>query len=175
MGSISSGMGGAGDPCETAMRAATHNVSWRMQPLAAYKTRLKGLLTGWRECRARRPAWRGIFQLAHAPRARALSRSRLTADCEVGQLGMASQIHSRAAVNVLARQMVEAAGFEVFDPFAATLHADPGWFDRTSSGGALPYATEAAEALSDLITQLLIHQLCRGESKGLPRLPRRGA
>ena len=85
-----------------------------------------------------------------------------------------------AAVNALARRLVEASGFEVFDPFAATLHADAHWFDALPSarsgakrrrkrdsdekGSALSgieYEIHNAEAVSDMVTQMLLNQLCR--------------
>ena len=61
---------------------------------------------------------------------------------------------------------MEAAGFEVFaGALGATLHAPPQWFD-TSSGikGRLRQVQgavdpSASEALSDLVTQLLVTQL----------------
>ena len=56
-------------------------------------------------------------------------------------------------VNHAARQVVEASGFEVFDPFAVGLHAPASWYnDRGHSNHA--------DALSDAITQQLLNQLC---------------
>lgn len=67
----------------------------------------------------------------------------------------------------MARQLVEAAGFEAFDPWAATLHAAPSWFDPlpTVRGGhrktgGLEYEIHSAEALSDMVTQMFLNQLC---------------
>ena len=65
------------------------------------------------------------------------------------------QLHSVHAANELARGLVVAAGFEVFDPFATTLHAMPAWFDRGSS-----LAMDDAEAISDMTTQLLLNHIC---------------
>ena len=56
--------------------------------------------------------------------------------------------------NDIARQVIEASGFEVFDPFPATLHAKKGWFDQ---GGR---DLQHSDALSDLVTQLLLNQIC---------------
>ena len=143
--------------CEAAALAAVQNKSWRLDPWAAYDARLQALLKQWKACRARRgPGWRPLFQLSAAPRA---TRSAL--DCEQGQRGVASQVHQRQAVNAMARRLVEAAGFEVFDPFAVTLHAPPTWFDRERT--PLEYSTQDAEAVSDVHTQLLVNQLCAGE------------
>lgn len=73
-----------------------------------------------------------------------------------------------AVVNTVARRLVEAAGFEVFDPWAATLHAAPNWFDplptargsRRQTSHGLEYEIHSAEALSDMTTQMLLNQLC---------------
>jgi len=62
-------------------------------------------------------------------------------------------------VSWLMRQaMVEAAGFEVFDAFGVTLHAPAEWFDDVRYG--VKYKLHEAEALSDVVTQLLLNQLC---------------
>ena len=61
--------------------------------------------------------------------------------------------------NAIAKRLVLAAGFEVFEgAFAATLHAEPRWYDRAS--GQLEYDARKIEPTSDLITQLLINQIC---------------
>ena len=62
-----------------------------------------------------------------------------------------AEAHHVAAVNAVARELVEAAGFEVFDPFAATLHASPTWFDKDE---------RQAEPLADLLAQMLANTLC---------------
>ena len=67
--------------------------------------------------------------------------------------------HRMAAANALASSMVVAAGFEVFDPSAATLHASPNWFDEGHA--------RRAEPLADLLTQMLVNQLC-ADDEGSP-------
>ena len=52
------------------------------------------------------------------------------------------------------RQVMAAAGFEVFDPFPPTLHAHRSWFDL---GGR---DSLHADTLSDLVTQMIINQVC---------------
>jgi hypothetical protein len=134
--------------------------------LGAYAARLGRLMAAWHACEARRerlPRPRFIFMLARAPRSRALHNERRVVDCEANAPGerapaRAWHAHYVAAVNKVARAIVLRAGFEVFDPFALTLHARPQWFDREH--GAREYATYEAEALSDMLTQLLINQLC---------------
>ena len=69
--------------------------------------------------------------------------------------------HDMLQVNDVARRLVRAAGFEVFDPLAATLHADRRWFDKEDE--------RQAEALADLITQMLINQLCNADRTRLAR------
>jgi hypothetical protein len=56
--------------------------------------------------------------------------------------------------NDVAREVVSAAGFEVFDPFPATMHARMHWFDK---GGR---DLQHSDVLSDLVTQMLLNQLC---------------
>ena len=66
-----------------------------------------------------------------------------------------------AAARSAAEQAVEAAGFEVFDTFAATLHADERWFDDPPARAQAPGGSiHASEALSDMVTQMLLNQLC---------------
>lgn len=48
---------------------------------------------------------------------------------------------------------------QVFDPFAITFHADPRWLADDLSGGADP-ALGLHEVTSDLVTQLLLNQIC---------------
>ena len=139
--------------CTAAAWIATANKSFRLDPWAAYERRLATLLSRWKQCRARRSSWRAIFQLSMAPRG-----VRAPADCLMGQRGLGSQTHHRAAINAFARRMVEDAGFEVFDPFAVTLHAPASWFD--SERTPLEHASQEAEAVSDVFTQLLLNQLC---------------
>ena len=42
--------------------------------------------------------------------------------------------------------------------FGATLHALPRWFD--DARGGLRHSTTESEALSDVVTQMLLNQLC---------------
>ena len=56
--------------------------------------------------------------------------------------------------NQVARQVVEAHGYEVFDPYPATEHAATAWFDQ---GGR---DSLHSDAVSDLVTQMFINQLC---------------
>lgn len=48
-------------------------------------------------------------------------------------------------------------GFEVFDPFAATLHASPKWFEKDE---------RQAEPLADLMVQMLANKLCGAAADG---------
>ena len=157
--------------CEAVLPAALKNETWRRTPLAAYRNRLHALLEVWKGCKRAKPAWRGIFKLALAPRTRALRKDPRTADCERAQSGYASQPHHVAVLNSVARHAVEQAGFEVFDPFSVTLHASARWFDplpkarggkkaATTAEVGLEYEIHRAEALSDMVTQMLINQLC---------------
>jgi hypothetical protein len=75
-----------------------------------------------------------------------------------------------ATANEVARRIVEQAGFEVFDPFAATLHASPSWFDalpatavRARRSKGLAFEIHTAEAVSDMMTQMLLNQLCANQ------------
>lgn len=61
------------------------------------------------------------------------------------------------AANDVAREVVEAAGFEVFDTFSAALHALPEWYDE---GGK---DNQHSDVISDLITHMLLNQLCGRE------------
>jgi hypothetical protein len=156
-------------------KLAEANASWRERPLATYVTRLSKLLSHWTRCADHRRQsarggaatsgggavahpWRALFQLAPYPRARALSVDPHASDC--GTRDMMSEPHHVAQVNAIAKHMVEAAGFEVFDPSAATLHADPRWYDWLN--GPREYDDRKIEPVSDLTAQLLINQLCSG-------------
>jgi hypothetical protein len=77
-----------------------------------------------------------------------------------------------ATVNEVAKRIVEQAGFEVFDPFAATLHASPSWFDalpasatavRAHRSKGLAFEIHSAEAVSDMMTQMSLNQLCTNQ------------
>lgn len=162
--------------CAAVLPAAIRNESWRLTPLAAYRNRLHALLHVWRGCKRSKPSWRGIFKLALAPRARALRETANKADCERAQSGYSAQAHHVAVLNDVATRAVVEAGFEVFDPFAATLHASARWFDSlpaargtkrghksgAAESGDLQYEIHSAEAVSDVITQSLLGQICNG-------------
>ena len=151
--------------------AALKNETWRQMPLSTYRRRLVALMQVWKECRSSKgPAWRGIFKLAGAPRARAIHPTQEPADCELAQAGYSSQAHHMATANEVAKRIVEQAGFEVFDPFAATLHASPSWFDalpatavRARRSKGLAFEIHSAEAVSDMMTQMSLNQLCTNQ------------
>ena len=127
---------------------------WRLNPLEAYRARLRELVGMWSTCRSSKPHFRAIFKLAPAPRARERA-----ADCEVAQWGFSTaSAQYQAEANDAARSIVEGAGFETFDGFGVTLHAPPAWFDDTRHG--VRHMIHEAEATSDLTTQLLLSQLC---------------
>ena len=142
------------EECDAALEPALLNQSWYRFPLRAYRQRLASLLEMWGRCREAKPRWRGIFRLAPAPRARARP-----ADCELAQWGFNTQAHHVALSNAVATRMVEAAGFEVFDAFAVTLHAPVAWMDDVRYG--VKHKVHESEAVSDLVTQMLLNQLCR--------------
>ena len=160
--------------CQAVLPRALKNETWRQTPLAAYRNRLHALLEVWKGCKRAKPGWRGVFKLALAPRARALrDGAPEAADCERAQSGYSATAHHVAVVNSVARRAVEEAGFEVFDPWAATLHASASWFDALPTargrkrnsrgeveGRGLEYEVHSAEAVSDMVTQMLINQLC---------------
>ena len=164
--------------CAGVLPIALKNETWRHAPLAAYRNRLHALLEVWKSCRASRPSWRGIFKLAQAPRARAhagRARRRLRASAT----GYSAQAHHVAILNAVARHAVEVAGFEAFDPSAATMHASASWFDALPAArGAKRHSQKAAadprgleyvhraEAVSDMVTQMLLNQLCHPKKGG---------
>ena len=139
--------------CEAALAPALRGEDWRRFPMDAYLARLRQLLGMWTRCRKRRPAFRGIFKLAPAPRAR-----QRPADCRLAQWGFSTQAHHLALVNAAARREVAAAGFEVFEAFGVTLHAPPPWFDDARYG--VRFKIHEAEALSDVTTQAFLGLLC---------------
>ena len=166
--------------CAPMLAAALGNETWRQMPLGAYRNRLHAMLEVWKGCKRSKPHWRGIFKLALAPRARALRATPQAADCERAQSGYSAYPHHVRLVNEVARHAVVEAGFEVFDPFAASLHASASWFDalpkarRSRRNGpraddaetGLEYEVHSAEALSDMVTQLLLNQLCAARAAG---------
>ena len=154
--------GGSGAAaCDAALSSTLRSggEGWRQAPLAAYEKRLHTLLEAWSRCRQTKPHWRGIFQLAVAPRP--------PRDCKALQLvsGFASDAHRVNEANSLAKRMVEAAGFEVFDPFGITLHADPRWYDGSGGSGGPHDAQSQMEATSDVLTQMLISTVLCASAK----------
>ena len=149
--------------CRAALWPALKNQSWRLRPLRAYRERLGQLLAMWARCREAKPVFRAFFKLAPAPRARgALAagsgpRTKAVDDCLLAQYGYSTQAHHVAVFNAVARDLVAAAGFEVFDAFGVTLNAHPQWFDDMR---IIRKKVFEAEALSDLTTQLWLNQLC---------------
>lgn len=140
--------------CELALRPAIKGEDWRRSPMRSYLARLSQILEMWRRCRSAKPSFRAIFKLSPAPRAR-----QRHADCEFAQWGFSSaSAHYMQRANDAARKMVLAAGFEVFEGFALTLHAPAFWFDDARYG--VRFKIHEAEALSDVLTQALLNQLC---------------
>lgn len=139
--------------CEAALSTALQGEDWRRKPLETYRRRLRALVGMWQRCKARRPSFRAVFKLAPAPRARMRP-----AECGVAQWGFSVYAHHLRAANALAREEVAAAGFDVFDGFGITLHADARWFDDVRYG--VKYKIHESEAVSDVTTQALLNQLC---------------
>ena len=129
-----------------------HNETWRYTPMAAYRNRLHALMEVWKSCKRDNPKWRGIFKLAAAPKARGLEATPEglnfnPTDCALQGAALmgapslkrmasqpySAQPHHVQVFNDVARRAVEAAGFEVFDTFAAT----PGNNSCSSSFAAL--------------------------------------
>lgn len=147
------------------------NQSWRLDPLASYRTHLTELTAMWRRCSDRRAQaglekFRPIFKLVFAP------NPEMASSCST-EWGYNTEAHYMAIVNRVAREVVESAGFEVFDPFPASMHAQPRWFDLNG------HDNQHSDMLSDLVTQMLLSQICLADeqpgetaSRGPP--PRRG-
>ena len=145
--------------------SAQKNEAWRNMPMAAYRNRLHALMEIWKGCKQANPRWRGLYKLALAPRAHGLHAMPEASECVQGGSQRAAHLHHVHVLNAVARRAVESAGFEVFDPFAATLHARGEWFDvlragRGPSNQGVKYQLHSAEALSDMVTQMLLNQLC---------------
>ena len=167
--------------CDAALAAAGGvRFDTSASPLAEYLGHLRQLLKLWGACRLQRgPAWRAIFKLAAVPPRREPPADARDCSWLKGGYGYASLPHLIRKISQATRAEVEAAGFEVFaGALGATLHAPPQWFD-TSSGikGRLRQVQgavdpSASEALSDLVTQLLVTQLCGKKISGeRPVLP----
>ena len=92
--------------------------------------------------------FRPIFKLSVCPNPATELRS-CNADWGYNSMG-----HYLLVANQVARQIVEASGFEVFDTFPALVHAAPRWYDEHGHDAL------HADQLSDLVTQMLINQLC---------------
>ena len=139
--------------CEAALSGALQGETWRRMPLLSYRRRLATLLDIWSTCRRRKPSFRAILKLSPAPRAR-----QRPADCSLAQWGFSVYAHHLQLVNRVARELVERAGFEVFDGFGLTLHAPPSWFDEARHG--VRFKIHESEALSDVTTQAFLNHLC---------------
>tara|TARA_B110001452_G_scaffold90019_1_gene73926 strand:+ start:236 stop:2053 length:1818 start_codon:yes stop_codon:yes gene_type:complete len=131
------------------------NQSWRLDPLASYRTHLTELTAMWRRCADRRSEsglarFRPIFKLVFAPN----PGIEMVSSCSAAEWGYNTEAHYMAIVNRVAREVVESAGFEVFDPYPASLHAKPRWFDLNGRDN------QHSDMLSDLVTQMLLSQIC---------------
>ena len=150
------------------------NQSWRLDQLASYRTHLAELMGKWRRCadqRAQNGAtpFRPIFKLVAAPNS--------ISSCS-SEWGYNVEAHYMAVANDAAREVVEAAGFEVFDAFPATAHIHPTWYDNNGKDN------QHSDFVSDLTVHMLLNQVChrnaaarfkqgtnpspRGPIKGLP-------
>ena len=137
--------------CRSFLLHSINNETWRLRPFASYKARVQALVAGWRRCRAAKPHFRAIFKLAPAP------RSQMSCGDDVmWSLATASAQHL-AEANRIAREVVEGAGFEVFDAFGVSLHGPSIWL------------ADGSEATSDLVTQLFLSQLCGRAAAGASR------
>lgn len=155
-----------------------HNLSGVLAArVARYRRALSSLLTEWTRCRQQRSAdgkaWRAIFILGGSPRPATITdrcagseharSNRARGGSGKVSPGLASGFGEASDVEMLnqhARELVEAAGFEVFDPFGASLHASAEWFDREDAGG------RRAEPLADALAQMLLNQVCPWPSSG---------
>lgn len=171
----------AAGPSDTGLR---HEASWEAQWLAGYAARLKELMREWERCRRERAPrpWRPVFMLGAVPpslatesgsKQHSLRTQRRAGDslmCTGSVEGNSARgggrsrrvgqsepptAHTMQAANTLARELVQDAGFEVYDPVGATLHASPRWWGDTISS-----SHPNAEPLADLLTQSLINQVC---------------
>ena len=131
------------------------NLTWRLDQLPSYRRHLHRLMDMWDKCKAYRksrgkPSFRPIFKLSYCPNA----WSEL--DCNRAW-GYNTQGHYLLTGNQVAREVIESRGYEVFDPFPATLHAHPKWYDLQGRDAL------HSDVLSDLITQMLLNQVCEDD------------
>ena len=103
-------------------------------------------MTAWKKCKASKPHFRPIFKLALAPSPQ---------KCQM-EWGYNTDAHHLGVANAVARQVVESAGFEVFDPYPAGLHAPFYWYNEHGKDN------QHSDALADAITQMLVNQMCNG-------------
>ena len=142
-------------PCTDAdLLPNLHNESWRLRLLDSYRTHLHQLVGMWQRCRDKRlkqghpRPFRPIFKLSTAPNP-GMEMKSCTAEWGYNTVGWYLSMG-----NQVARQVVEAAGFEVFDPFPLMFHSASSWFDKGGSDSL------HSDVLSDLVTQMLINQIC---------------
>ena len=142
-----------------------HNESWRLDLLGSYRLHVEELMDMWDRCRDRRRQdsthksrkahpFRPIFKLSTAPNPATEMKS-----C-TAEWGYNTEGWYLLVANQMVREIVERRGYEVFDPYPALQHVPASWFD-VGGRDALH-----ADAVSDLVTQMLINQLCNstGES-----------
>ena len=151
-------------PCTDAdLMPALHNESWRLDLMASYRKHLTELMGMWTRCRdarqtgaegsgkrhvVSRAPFRPIFKLSTAPNP-ATEMKACGAEWGYNNIG-----YYLLVGNAVAREIVEAHGFEVFDPYPATQHAAYSWFDMGGKDSL------HADAVSDLTTHMLLNQLC---------------
>ena len=130
----------------------------------------------WRRCADKRlqgglTPFRPIFKLVAAPNSISSCESEWSYNVEA---------HYMAIANGAAREVVEAAGFEVFDAFPATAHVQPNWYDLNGKDN------QHSDIVSDLTVHMLLNQIChpsgaartkqgmnsprKGPIKGLPKV-----
>ena len=151
-------------PCSDAdiLPVLLRNESYRLDMLSAYRSHLHELMAMWTRChtdreRRRRgapvlPPFRPIFKLAYAPGDTPGNR-RAVSPCS-SPWGYNAHASYMQVANEVARQVVEANGFEVFDPFPAGMHSVRSWYDGSGSD------VQHSDVLSDLVTQMLLNQIC---------------
>ena len=142
--------------------------------MESYRRHLLELMGMWTRCRRKREAqleaqrkdtgaggkrgigrvssrvhpFRAIFKLSTAPNPSTEMKS-CVADWGYNTVGYYLQVG-----NQMVREVVEAHGFEVFDPFPATAASLPKWFDLGGKDSL------HADVLTDLTVQMMLNQIC---------------
>ncbi len=123
--------------------ANVKNESWRIDLYAAYRRNLVRLARMWHTCRRTKPSFRPIFKLAMSPHLEACPPPKETQT----KWTFNEDPWIMYKANRIAKHVMGAHGFEIFDPFAVGMSAKKEWYD--AGGNDHQHSQRLSEILAD--------------------------